>query len=93
MIKLILAQRGMVAFLNIDISSQALSILSRVLAIEPSEISPLMKRSECKAWDSLRHMELIVTVEDRFGLQLTYEEINKMNSLDEIIQIVTGRIQ
>lgn len=83
----------MVAFLSSDISSLVLSILSRVLAIEMSELSPTMKRSECKVWDSLRHMELIVTVEDHFGLQLTYEEINQMQSLDDITRVLNGRIQ
>lgn len=93
MIRLTSAQRGMVVFLTSDVSVQVLSILSRVLAIEMSKLSPTMKRSECKVWDSLRHMELIVTVEDQFGLQLTYEEISQMQSLNDIIRVLTGRIQ
>lgn len=93
MIRLTSAQRGMVVFLTSDVSAQVLSILSRVLAIEMSELSPTMQRSDCKVWDSLRHMELIVTVEDQFGLQLTYEEISQMQSLNDIIRVLTGRIQ
>lgn len=75
-----------------NLSGQVLSIMSRVLAIEMSELSPTMTRSECRVWDSLRHMELIVTIEDQFGLQLTYEEISQMQSLDDIVRVLTGKI-
>lgn len=74
-----------------DISLRVASIMSRVLAIDSAEVSPTLSRDTCKTWDSLRHMELIVTIEDEFNLVLTYDEIVRMESLDSIVQTLGAR--
>lgn len=74
-----------------DITFRVASILSRVLVIDLAEVSPTLTRDTCKAWDSLRHMELIVTIEDEFNLVLAYDEIVRMESLDSIVQVLRAR--
>jgi acyl carrier protein len=74
-----------------DVAFRVASILSRVLAIDLAEVSPTLTRDTCKTWDSLRHMELIVTIEDEFKLVLEYDEIVRMESLDSIVQTLEAR--
>ena len=41
--------------------------------------------------DSLGRAEIIVTVEEQFGIQLTNEEIMNMKTYGELISIIKGR--
>jgi len=74
-----------------DIAFRVASIMSRVLAIDLADVAPTLSRDACKTWDSLRHMELIVTIEDEFNLVLAYDEIVRMESLDSIVQVLGAR--
>jgi acyl carrier protein len=42
-------------------------------------------------WDSLKHMELIVSLEGSFDIQLSFEEIIAMQSVGEIKRILKER--
>lgn len=41
-------------------------------------------------WDSLRHMELIASLEETFNVRLTVEQIIEMTSLRAILAILGG---
>ena len=47
--------------------------------------------ADVEMWDSLRHMELIVAIEEKFGLQLEFDEISRMQSLGEIRRVVAEK--
>jgi len=44
-----------------------------------------------EAWDSLKHMELIVALESAFEIELTFDEIVAMRSVQDIKRVLTGR--
>ena len=48
-----------------------------------------MKDSE--AWDSLKHMDLVMSLEQTFGIQLTFDEIVLMQSVREIKRVLSDR--
>ncbi len=39
-------------------------------------------------WDSLKHVELIFMLEDRFGVQFREEEMAALRSVDEIVHAI-----
>jgi acyl carrier protein len=43
------------------------------------------------AWDSLKHMELIVALEQSFDIQLSFDEIVAMQSVSEIKRVLRER--
>lgn len=43
-------------------------------------------------WDSLRHMELIVAIEQKFGFELNFDEISSMNSIGGIRKLVDSKL-
>ena len=43
------------------------------------------------AWDSLKHMELIVSLEQSFGIELSFDEIVAMRSVGEIKRVLRGK--
>jgi acyl carrier protein len=47
-----------------------------------------LKRKEIAAWDSLKHLEIILTLEEEFNIQLTSEEVASIENSNDIIRII-----
>ena len=43
------------------------------------------------AWDSLTHMELVVSLESAFELELSFDEIVEMNTVEAIKRILVEK--
>jgi acyl carrier protein len=43
------------------------------------------------AWDSMTRIELIVSIEDHYGIELSQEDIIAIRSVDDIRKIVSSR--
>jgi len=42
-------------------------------------------------WDSLEHINLIVAIEDEFGLKFTMGEVTGMKNVGEMVEIILER--
>ena len=67
------------------------SLLAEVLQISPSGITEDLAMKDLEAWDSLKHMELIVSLEQSFGIELTFDDIVAMRSVAEIKRVLRER--
>ena len=67
------------------------SVLAEVLQLPPSQITDDLTMKDVEAWDSLKHMELIVALETALEVQLTFEEIVAMQSVREIKRVLAER--
>jgi acyl carrier protein len=47
----------------------------------------------CENWDSLKHLALAVAIEETFKISLEPDEIEKMISLDIIINLIDRKLQ
>ncbi len=65
-------------------------IMSSVLKMQ--NISDEITQANCDKWDSLKHLNLIIELEDVFGVSFDPEEIAKMKDLDSICDMVNKRI-
>jgi acyl carrier protein len=45
----------------------------------------------CSSWDSLKHMELIATIEEQFDVSLSFDEIVTMKSYTAIKAVLTEK--
>lgn len=72
------------------IKEKVKSIMQRVFEIEtvPDNIS----QSNNGNWDSLRHLDLVVSIEEDFNFSLEPTEIEQMTSLENIISVVESKI-
>lgn len=71
---------------------QQLTILmSELFRMQESEITDTLTMKDTEIWDSLKHMELIVSIEEEFNVQLTADEIVNMLNVKEIKQILEKR--
>jgi len=59
-------------------------VISEVLRIPQDKITTEIRIHEVDTWNSLTHIELVVTLEEKFQIQFTEDEIVAMTSIGEI---------
>lgn len=47
--------------------------------------------NELENWDSLKYMEFIVSIEERYGVSLTGDEIAGFRTLDDVIRAISTK--
>jgi acyl carrier protein len=60
-------------------------ILARILGIPPEAVTEETSTETSATWDSLRHISVILTLEETFKTRFTGEEIVEMLSLKAIV--------
>lgn len=73
--------------MNNELRKQVGSILSEVLNTTlSSDENP--KRKEMPNWDSLKHMELILRLEEELNVRFSIKEVAGITSLDDLVEII-----
>jgi acyl carrier protein len=67
-----------------DIEKQVRSIMGKVLGIEEIDIPANATRDNFPLWDSLKHMNFLLALEDEFEIEFTDEEIAGIAGLVEV---------
>jgi acyl carrier protein len=65
------------------------AVIAEVLRLPPDSVTSATAMRTTGTWDSLRHMELVVTIEEQFGVQLTGGEIAEMTDVGAIEQVLS----
>ena len=68
-------------------------ILSAVLEIPQDDISSDLTAENVESWDSLKHLNIVLTVEQEFGVAFTDEDILNMLSVQGIMDQIEFRLQ
>ncbi|MFC1584214.1 acyl carrier protein [Fibrobacterota bacterium] len=68
-----------------------IELISSLLRLKREAITDSLSMKETDVWDSLKHMELIVSIEETFGIELQVNEILAMQSVKEIKRVLTER--
>lgn len=55
---------------------------------EPVTLTMDTKRDDIESWDSINHLNLIVELEDKLNISFTKEEIEKLNSVKQLVDIL-----
>lgn len=67
-------------------------IMSVVLEISEDKIDSETSMETVDGWDSMRHMELITSVEEEFGIEMTMEEIAESITYFNILTVLKGKL-
>ena len=65
--------------------------MSELLLIPAATITDDLAMKDLDVWDSLKHMELIVSLEETFSIQLSFDEIVAMQNVREIKRVLMER--
>ena len=69
------------------IESRIEDIFSKVFAIDAPKA---INKTDTEVWDSLKHIELILELEDEFNLEIDYNTSLKITDFNSCLEIVKG---
>ncbi len=60
------------------------SLLGEALQVNPDLVTPELTFGDLPQWDSLGHMEIMLRLEDQFGVEINSDTIAQLISIQEI---------
>lgn len=66
-----------------------LNVLKR--ALEVNEVDTSCSQQTCEAWDSMKHLNVVIELEMETGFEFTPEEIAEMVSYEDIARIINAK--
>jgi acyl carrier protein len=75
-----------------EIFEEVRSISADIFQVPRQNITPDSSAETIKNWDSLHHLNLVLALEERFGLQFDVEELEQMKTIGEIAQLLHGKL-
>jgi acyl carrier protein len=67
------------------------SVLSDVFGLPADQIVPELTKDDVGSWDSLKQMDLVMSIEKKFGITLEVTDIIKMNSVVNIMEVLKDK--
>ena len=66
-------------------------LLAELLQIPVTKVTDDLAMKDLDVWDSLKHMELIASLEQQFELQFSFDEIVSMRSVGDIKRVLSNK--
>jgi acyl carrier protein len=76
--------------LNDRLHNHLASIVAKELNIEPASLNDRL-RSQIPSWDSLKHLELILRLEEQFQVRFSSKEVAEIQSLDDLLRLIEAK--
>ena len=72
-----------------EISNKIKSLMAIVFECDVEDIRDSTSPNTLDNWDSIRHMNFIVSLEDEFEIELSSNEIEEISSLQKAVKIIS----
>ena len=72
-------------------NSKLVKLLSDVFEMKEIEITIDLVKDDIDSWDSLKQMDLVLSIENNYDISLEMEEIVKMSSVKSIVEIIESK--
>jgi acyl carrier protein len=66
-------------------------IVARIMGVAPADVSEDSSPLTLPKWDSLRHMKLILSLEETLNIQFSDADISMMKDVRSILERVSAR--
>lgn len=66
-------------------------IAADVFSVPIAQISAESSADTIETWDSLQHLNFVLAVEQEFGVQFTPEEIEKLISVNTVVEMLEAK--
>jgi len=60
-------------------------LTATTFGISPDSITPATKQQDITEWDSVGHLNLMLSIEDTFGVKLDVEDMTRLTSIGAIL--------
>jgi acyl carrier protein len=73
---------------NQSLTAEIQALLADAIQVPIEMTSPDLTFGDLPQWDSLGHMEIMVRLEDKFGVEINAETIAQLISIPEIVRYI-----
>ena len=67
---------------------QVRSVASDIFGLPPDKITAESSPETIENWDSMQHLNLVLAIEEKFGVQLEPEDIEQMKNIGAVAALV-----
>jgi acyl carrier protein len=79
--------------LTSPIFEQVRTIASDLFTVPTDRITGDSSAETIETWDSIQHLNLVLALEEKFGFQLSTDEIEQMQTIGQIAALVERKLQ
>ncbi len=67
-------------------------IFAEVFERDDQSLRPSLSSADVPGWDSLKHVEILISVEERFDIQLESQQIDALRNVGELVGLIASRL-
>jgi acyl carrier protein len=71
-----------------EIRTRARAILATTLKADPQAIADDVSQANLSEWDSVRHMNVVIALENEFGIEFEDAELQTLTSLPLVVAAI-----
>jgi acyl carrier protein len=75
-----------------SILDQVRGVASDLFSVPTDRITANSSPDTIDTWDSIQHLNFVLALEEKFGLQLSPEEMEQMRSVGEAAKVVESKV-
>jgi acyl carrier protein len=68
------------------------ALTADVLQVPADQLTAQSSPENIEAWDSVHHLNLVLALEQEFGVQFEPEEIDDMSNLGRVLEVVENKL-
>ena len=78
--------------MDMDVQEKVIQVLINIFQVSPDKISTETTSDNVENWDSMNHINMILALEQEFGIRYDEEQVVSMLSVGEIIEATKGML-
>nr|WKF58786.1 Acyl carrier protein [Paraburkholderia busanensis] len=78
---------------NGNVDERVKNVVADQLAMAVSEVKPESNIAKDLGADSLDSIELVMAIEDEFGIEITDDEAEKLQTVQQVVNCASGKVQ
>ena len=79
--------------MNPAVFDQIRMMASDLFGVAKESITASSSPETLENWDSVQHLNLVLALEEKFGLQLSPEEVEQMKSIGDTAKLIENKLQ
>jgi acyl carrier protein len=74
-----------------EIYARLTSIFREAFDDDAFELSPELSAADVVGWDSIRHIEILIAIQEAWAFKFTSREIDKLAKVSDLVDVVRRR--
>ncbi len=74
-----------------EIYTALTEIFNDVFMTDDMELTPALSAKDVAGWDSFKQIEIMISVEERFGIKLNTREIDSLKNVGDLAEVVAKK--